>query len=418
MSHTVIDTKDGIYVCGDNNQGQLGLGHKKCQNQLHFLMKKNSIIQIATNSNNTFILREKRSKQDDNNNNNTEIIVIGSNYEGILGVGNNFIKYTKIPLILPFNNNKVKQISCGAYHTLLLTINYQIYSFGHSDFGQLGLGNFDNRNKPKLLEFNKKIIYVCCGDYHSIILTTNYEVFVFGRNDFGALGLGPEVESRCTPQFLLMDLSISDIACGWDYTVILNELKSNEILVFGYNSYGQLGLGHTENVYVPKLLTLDDSIIRVSCGESHTMILSDEGKVIVFGRNHHGQLGFNNCIDQNTPQLLMIDTTIRQINCTYYNSTILKNNGQALIFGNNMYGQLGLNNTKPILTPQLLTKNATIIANTRDLLKWSPLLHKYFSTNSRQQIYIVLLRLKRIQKITGIFVPKFIRFEIIKAYIY
>ena len=45
---------------------------------------------------------------------------------------------------------------------------------------------------------------------------------------------------------------IRQIACGYYHTVILQ--ADNDVLVFGDNKSGQLGLGHNEDVHEPTLL--------------------------------------------------------------------------------------------------------------------------------------------------------------------
>jgi hypothetical protein len=51
----------------------------------------------------------------------------------------------------------------------------KIYSFGYNNCGQLGLGNTTNQNTPQLISFlkNEKIKNVSCGGYHTIVTTGN-----------------------------------------------------------------------------------------------------------------------------------------------------------------------------------------------------------------------------------------------------
>lgn len=68
----------------------------------------------------------------------------------------------------------------------------------------------------------------------------------------------------------------------------------------GCDYYGQLGHGqdpaqHDRNrhVNVPKSLSFDILIKQVSCGGSHTLILSKQGELFSIGSNEYGQLGLN-----------------------------------------------------------------------------------------------------------------------------
>ena len=66
----------------------------------------------------------------------------------------------------------------------------ELFAYGCNDCGQLGLGDFNNRNKPTLIMRDKEIRQIVCGERHTFILKESKELFAFGRNDFGQLGLG------------------------------------------------------------------------------------------------------------------------------------------------------------------------------------------------------------------------------------
>ena len=49
-------------------------------------------------------------------------------------------------------------------------------------YGQLGLGDNQNRNKPELLMTDPEIKQIICGGYHTMIWRNNGDVLVFGYN--------------------------------------------------------------------------------------------------------------------------------------------------------------------------------------------------------------------------------------------
>ena len=82
-------------------------------------------------------------------------------------------------------------IVCGNRHNIILTENNELYVCGYNDYGQLGLGDNKNRNTHTKLEHNFGIIKnIYCGGFHNIILNENNEIFVCGYNHYGQLGLG------------------------------------------------------------------------------------------------------------------------------------------------------------------------------------------------------------------------------------
>jgi len=56
----------------------------------------------------------------------------------------------------------------------------------------LGNGNKNYElNKPKINKYlmNEVIVDMSCGAYHSMVLIQNSEIYVWGYNDFGQIGV-------------------------------------------------------------------------------------------------------------------------------------------------------------------------------------------------------------------------------------
>ena len=90
-------------------------------------------------------------------------------------------------------------VSCGAKHTAFVTckiflLNSHIatnlcYTIGSNTYGQLGISDMklDLKCSPVLVEslVNYKVIDVSCGQFHTIVLTHDGEAFAWGSNKFG-----------------------------------------------------------------------------------------------------------------------------------------------------------------------------------------------------------------------------------------
>ena len=120
------------------------------------------------------------------------------------------------------------------------------------------------------------------------------------------------------------------ICCGNFSSYIL--LRDGKLLVWGRGGYGELGLGHYNNVSVPTLL-MKDQIREITCGGSYLFILKQNGTLMGTGSNEYGQLGFPDLQKRNTPTVLMVDPNIKTVICGYSHSAIQKNNGELFIFG-------------------------------------------------------------------------------------
>lgn len=408
--HTImVKNNNDVVGCGSNDHGQLGLGNNNFRYcQPITIMKGIPIQQITIGIDHTVILGE------DNN-----VFVFGDNAFGQLGLGHNECEYSPIRLM-----DKISQIACGNFHTVIVRDNRDVLVFGNNAFGQLGLGNYDHQNKPIVLMQGILIREIACGGRHTVILKENNDVLVFGYNGHGQLGLGHNVRKN-KPVLLMNDRFIRQIACGGDHTMILTE--DNDVFVFGNNNHGQLGIGKTDNQNKPIKLMIDVSknispICQIACGNTHTVILKENSEVLVFGDNRSGQLGLDN--DENEdeveikdlyqPMILMKDVLIRQIACGHDHTMILKENNKVLVFGCDDYGQLGLAYPHIVNTPTLLMKNVKKLQGNQPNIKWNPENHYRFSNKFKNSILYFLFVHKRNQINTGLKIPKFVLFEIFK----
>lgn len=124
----------------------------------------------------------------------------GTNTYGQLGLGHNNLakNLTQVPDFLP-NGEKLRSISAGGAHALALTESGKVYAWGLNDYGQLGIGNTTNKNVPTLVTGalnGKKIISIAAGDKHSLAMDDAFNVYAWGYNYYGQLGLGNRTDSN------------------------------------------------------------------------------------------------------------------------------------------------------------------------------------------------------------------------------
>ena len=63
---------------------------------------------------------------------------MGSNNDGKLGIGESEMKYSNVPCLVEELCQIVK-VACGASHTLALGQNGEVFSWGQSIYGALGI---------------------------------------------------------------------------------------------------------------------------------------------------------------------------------------------------------------------------------------------------------------------------------------
>lgn len=119
------------------------------------------------------------------------------------------------------SHKRVLKVVCGAFHTLVLTEEKELYTFGSGNSGECGHGDNKDTLVPKLLSIPKEkkkspaakqdklmnellkekdnklknfveesasIIDIAAGGKHSIVLTGTGSIYTFGFGDQGQLG--------------------------------------------------------------------------------------------------------------------------------------------------------------------------------------------------------------------------------------
>ena len=138
-----------------------------------------------------------------------------------------------------------------------------------------------------------------CGYEHSIILSDDGTVYSFGRNNDGELGLGHNNEVYLpTPIPNLPKINM--VSCGEYSTVCVDH--EGFIWSFGDNYNGQLGTGNKTNFNVPQKLQNIPPVLSVSCGSKFTLIITNDNNLWSWGGNGNGQLCNGNTKESSIPQ--------------------------------------------------------------------------------------------------------------------
>jgi hypothetical protein len=176
---------------------------------------------------------------------------------------------------------------------------------------------------------NKGVDNLICGKDHYIAQTNDNKFYFIGYNKL-------EVNE------VLSDLNISDVKCGYSHTLLLT--SSGEVYAWGCNKNGQIGNGCNAEQLTPIKVNdfNDERIVMISCGYWHSMALTESGRVFSWGCNGFGQLGIGNTVDSNKPKIIDLNAIIiERISCGQWHSLLLSNDGFIYAFGFNLWGQIG-----------------------------------------------------------------------------
>ena len=152
------------------------------------------------------------------------------------------------------------------------------------------------------------------GIKHGFAQRTDGTVLGWGEGAGGQLGLGcvSENELRVSPTIVPGASDVVDLVTGLAHTVARR--KDGTLLGWGNNYYGQLGLGDMLNRCVPvpiehPLLRKGFEVVEIAAGSRHTLARRKDGLVLAWGWNHYGQLGVGHVTAQFQPTIVFAGDT-------------------------------------------------------------------------------------------------------------
>lgn len=148
-------------------------------------------------------------------------------------------------------------------------------------------------------------------------------------------------------------VSAGPLAAGSDYSASINTPGS--LWLWGDNSKGQLATQDLDNRNTPTIANRNETDWNmVSAGNSHTVVLRDNGSLWSVGSNENGQLGLG--LDPLSTSFVDVLTRIgtdnnwTAISAGGQHTLALKSNGSLWAFGSNTLGQLGIGTSDDIVT--------------------------------------------------------------------
>ncbi|ONK75455.1 uncharacterized protein A4U43_C03F17020 [Asparagus officinalis] len=240
----------------------------------------------------------------------------GIHNSGLLGHGTEASHWIPKLVVGPLEGLPVSSVSCGPWHTAIITSGGQLFTFGDGTFGALGHGDYRSTNIPREVEAFRGLCTVraACGVWHTAaIVEISVEItdsdnfasgrlFTWGNGDKGQLGHGDR-ETRLVPACVssLTEPNFCQVACGQDITIALT--TCGRVYTMGSSFYGQRGNPEAD----AKLPTCvegklrDNFVEEIACGSYHTAVLTSRTEVYTWGKGANGQLGHGDTDDRNKP---------------------------------------------------------------------------------------------------------------------
>lgn len=321
MNNTCAILNTGATKCwGSNWSGKLGQGHSQALgNEADEMGDELLAIDlgsghtarvIASGSYHSCVLRDDKS-----------IVCWGGNDSGQLGIGRGYqpgdepgeMGSALSPLLL---GKKVTRLATGYSRSCAMYDDGKFKCWGINSHGQLGQGHGNNigHDSDEFTDIDidlgsgQSVTAVAIGMYHTCALLDNGTVKCWGSNHNGQLGQGhsnyvgrssDELGDNLPTVDLGSERTAKEITSGRDHTCAL--LDNGTVKCWGYNSFGQLGQEHAEdlgddaNEMGDNLLPVDLGrgriAMAIATGSRHTCAVLDTGTVKCWGYNSDGQLG-------------------------------------------------------------------------------------------------------------------------------
>ncbi len=161
------------------------------------------------------------------------------------------------------------------------------------------------------IDSNHSYLKIATGSFFNLAIKADNTLWSWGDNSYGQLGTSSSSLSRATPAQIGADNTWNDITCGDSHVLAVK--TDGSLYAWGYNSFGQCGLGTSIESYnapvavtgvtdgannLPILgITLDNEK-RIACGKNHSFIIARTslGDNILYGAgdNTNAQLGLGN----------------------------------------------------------------------------------------------------------------------------
>jgi len=384
---TGADLEHSLYTFGRGFHGQLGLGNYDSlgrPNKLELSTDSGDPVMpavVACGASHTGSISRRG-----------ELFTWGLASSGELGHGG----WTPIEVNLPtqvlaLSRTRIVSVTAGTNHTLAISEYGHLWTCGRGRHGQLGHGTFHDEGPLQRVDtlVGCRIVSAAAGAAHSMALASDGSLFTWGNGQYGQLGhkrmkaaadvaeglpvASPEPEkvADLDPEHLKPPSRVTAIASGSNHSMALT--VGGALLMFGRNKSGCLGLGDSNNRWVPTKAALGEGVdrvggrqrscscrvVQVTAGSAHTLALvAMNGRLVVktAGANVYGQLGLGDTLprDKFDTVRALTGRSIVSVSSGNDHSGAVDSAGRLFLWGRGELGQLGLSDFRSRWTPQML----------------------------------------------------------------
>ena len=151
--------------------------------------------------------------------------------------------------------------------------------------GRLGHGSESNEVVPRLIAHLEQVVAVAAGNYHSMALSAEGHVFTWGYDRDGRLGHGDEGH-RAMPELIeaLQAVKVVGVTASSDHSLAVSD--EGRVYSWGFGFHGRLGHGNNQHQLTPKVIEAlqDVKVVKVAAGTTHSLAATEAGRASVCAR--------------------------------------------------------------------------------------------------------------------------------------
>lgn len=223
-------------------------------------------------------------------------------------------------------SGQVVQVACGQDHSLFLTDEGKVYSCGWGADGQTGLGHHEKSWRPVEVGGDLsgvQVQQVCTYGDCSLALSRDGELYGWGNSEYRQLAMATDATQMPSPRRLPLDGCgrLVQAACGGTQVAALND--RGDVFVWGYGILGKgprLSESSVPEQIPPSLFGRSDfnpsaAVTSIRCGLNHFAAVTDRGELLVWGKNVRGVLGIGTRDDQYFPWRVTVPGQVLDVAC-------------------------------------------------------------------------------------------------------
>ncbi len=271
--------------------------------------------------------------------------MLGDNTCGQLGLGDRQARRESVFLTL---GAKSKRVSAGGSSASAIEEDGGLVCWGDGRDGQLGAVALSAgfSSTPLRIATETDWLEVSVGASHVCGLRAHGDLYCWGKSGSGQIGIAPTPPSRVvTPTRVGTAGDYTSVVCGGDATCALAD--AGRLECWGDNSRGQLGLfAPVQRVFVPTRVAEGTTWSTIALGPESACAVQSDGSLWCWGSNTRGQLGVGDRDSRRGPALAPVGAGWASIAVGGYHACATDHDGATWCTGRNDTGALGVSDTR------------------------------------------------------------------------